>query len=110
MDNQLMFDAIEGKTIKRVFGDYTDKILLVFDDKSFCVLYGYASVDDDVTLENGDFRLSDWGKYADELFALGVVSQKKLDKHKEDQERQSAAWKEARRLQFEALKSEFESA
>ena len=106
-DKQVGIDEIEGKTISRVFFDYTDEVLVVFTDGKFALFYGYTC-DDETTVENGDFRLGNWSKYADELLSLGVATQAQYDKLKADVERRSQQVVEVRRAEYERLKAEFE--
>jgi hypothetical protein len=107
-DKQVDIEEMEGKTIAKVFTDYCDELLIVFTDNNFALVYGY-SVHDETTIENGDFRLSNWAKHADELLALGIVNQSQYDKHKADTEHYSRQAVAARRAEYERLKAEFEN-
>lgn len=106
--NQIRFDETKGKTIEKVFSDYGDDMLIVFNDQTFCLLGAYEC-DDEVTLEDGDFSLDQWGQYANELLDLGVITQPKFDEYTADQSRQANAWMENRRKEYEAMKAEFKA-
>jgi hypothetical protein len=105
---QIDMEEMGGKTISRVFTDYSDELLLVFTDSTLALIYGYT-IDDETTVENGDFRLANWSKHADELLSLGVVTQSQYDKHKADTEHYSRQAVAARRAEYERLKAEFET-
>jgi hypothetical protein len=112
---QIGIEEMAGKTIAQVFTDgglaliYGDEVLIVFTDSTFALIYGYA-IDDETTVENGDFRLGNWSKHADALLSLGIVTQSQYDKHKADTEHYSRQAVAARRAQYEMLKAEFGSA
>jgi hypothetical protein len=107
-DKQIDIEEMEGKTISQVFTDYSDEVLIVFTDGTFSLIYGYT-IDDETTVENGDFRLANWSKHAEALLSLGVVTQSQYDKHKADKEHYSRQAVAARRAEYERLKAEFES-
>ena len=104
---QIDIGEIEGKTISQVFTDYCDEVLIVFTDRTFALLYAYT-IDEETTIENGDFRLSNWTKHAEALLALGVITQSQYEKHKADIEHYSRQAVAARRAEYERLKAEFE--
>lgn len=107
-DKQIDIGEMEGKTISQVFTDYSDGVLIVFTDGTFALIYGY-SIDDETTVENGDFRLDNWSNHAEALLSLGIVTQSQYDKHKADTEHYSRQAVAARRAEYERLKAEFES-
>jgi hypothetical protein len=106
-NKQIDIEETKGKTISQVFMDYSDEVLIVFDDGTFSLIYGY-SIDGETTVENGDFRLDNWGKHAEALLSLGIVTQSQYDKHKAGTEHYSRQAVAARRAEYERLKAEFE--
>lgn len=106
-EKQIDIEEMEGKTISKVFTDYSDEVLIVFTDSTFAIIYGYT-IDDETTVENGEFRLDNWSKHAEALLSLGIVTQSQYDKHKADLEHHSRQATEARRAEYQRLKAEFE--
>ena len=107
-DKQIDIEEMEGKTVSQAFMDYSDEILIVFTDGTFALIYGYT-VDDETTVENGNFRLSNWSKHAEALLSLGVITQSQYDKHKAETQHYSEQATAARRAEYERLKAEFEA-
>jgi predicted RNA-binding Zn-ribbon protein involved in translation (DUF1610 family) len=106
VSKRLDFDEIEGKTITKVFCDFEQDMLIVFSDGTFCCLYAYSD-DGEAFIENRHFNFNTWGEHADELLALGVVTQEQYDKYKLEKEHYSRQAVEARRAEYEKLKAEF---
>jgi hypothetical protein len=107
VDKQVAFEDIEGKTVKRVFYDYGNEVLIVFTDGMFAVLYSYE-IDGDTTIEDRNFRLWEWRRHADELLALGCVTQEQYDRHITETQHHAKQATAARRAAYESLKAEFE--
>ncbi len=104
---QVSIEEMEGKTISMVFTDYGDEVLIVFTDGMFALIYGYT-IDEETTIENGNFCLGNWSKHVNTLLSLGVVTQSEYDKHKADMDHYSRQAVAARRAEYERLKAEFE--
>lgn len=107
-DKQIDIEEMEGKTVSQAFMDNCDEILIVFTDGTFALIYGYT-VDDETTVENGNFRLRNWSKHAEALLSLGIITQSQYDKHKAETQHYSEQAKAARRAEYERLKAEFEA-
>lgn len=108
MNRQVDIDEAAGKVIRNVF-QTGDRVLIVYTDRTFSLIVGYAIDEEYVTVEDGNFSLSTWAKHADELLLLGVVTHENYDLHKADVARNSQKEKDQRRELFERLRVEFPS-
>lgn len=106
---QVDIEESAGKTIQRVFCDHADQVLIVFTDGTFALVYGWSDAEE-VTVENGDFRIGDWWEHRDDLWQIGIVSQAEIDAMQQQLDCRAAKLAEERRQEYERLKAEFESA
>jgi hypothetical protein len=102
------FVDIEGKRVKKVFGDdYDEEILIVFDDDTFCHIEAAYS-DEDSYLLSGNFSYRSWGNLKGALLELGVISQEQYDTLTNTKVKMEQMTEAEERRQYEILKAKFE--
>jgi hypothetical protein len=107
-DKQICISEIEGRTIKHVFTDFDEHLLMIFTDDTFALAYAY-NCDDEATIENGDLHIAEWWRYREILCDCGIVTQSQIDKWQAELDHRARQLVEERRFQYQRLKAEFEN-
>jgi len=107
-DKQVDIGEIEGKTIKHVFANFDEHLLMIFTDDTFALAYAYNCVAE-ATIENGDLHIAEWWEHREILRDCGIVTQSQIDKWQAELDHRARQLVEERRNQYERLKAEFEN-
>jgi hypothetical protein len=104
---QFYFEDLSGQKIKKVLTNHADKVLLIFEDGKFSMIYAYEH-DEEFYIEDGEFYIDEWDSHIDELIELNVITQSQYDQFKNKLIEREEKRKAARKAEYERLKAEFE--